>query len=77
MAKKNKNPRNKETVPATTHPTRSGMPIHAWIDEELGEAFKAYLGSMEVRITATSAIELALKEFLRKRGFWPLLSKSD
>jgi hypothetical protein len=47
------------------------MPIHAWIDEELGDAFKAYLVSMEVRVTATSAIEVALKEFLKKRGFWP------
>ena len=58
-------------TPSVERPVRSGIPIHAWIDEQLGDAFKAYLSSMEVRITATSAIEVALKEFLKKRGFWP------
>ena len=72
MARKKSKPTETEPLSVTADKTRSGMPLHAWIDEELGEAFKRYLRSMEVRITMTSAIEVALKDFLRKRGFWPV-----
>ena len=71
MARKKSKSGEKEAVQDAPPKPRSGTPIHAWIDEELGEAFKRYLTSMEVKITATSAIEVALKEFLRNRGFWP------
>lgn len=71
MAKKKSNSEDEQPVQESPPKPRSGIPIHAWIDEQLGEAFRRYLNSMDVRITATSAIEASLKMFLREKGFWP------
>lgn len=45
--------------------------IFARVPPELGEAFEAYLDSLEPRPKATGAVALAIREFLSRRGFWP------
>ena len=77
MAKKKPSQEDKNNVSSATASKRSGVPVHAWVAEEIGEAFEQYLDSLEPRPTATSAISLALKEFLQRRGFWPPKKSHD
>ncbi len=52
-------------------PNRTGTPLHVWIDPEIAEALQGFLASADPRISKTAAVESALREFLRPRGFWP------
>jgi hypothetical protein len=52
-------------------PNRTGVPLHAWIDPEIGAALKAYLDGTEPSVFKTAAVEQALKDFLRGKGHWP------
>lgn len=52
-------------------PRRAGVPLHAWIDEAIMSAMDSYLKATEPRVSKTAAIEVALKDFLRGKGFWP------
>ena len=64
--------KNKDSeMPATTSPKRTGRNVNAWVDPDIWSALEAYFRSLELRPTTTQVIELALKEFLDKRGFWP------
>ncbi len=45
--------------------------LYARIDPELGAAFEDYINHTKPKPTNTSAVELALEEFLRDKGFWP------
>lgn len=69
MARKKKSGEAQEAAKPAAQ--RSGMPIHVWVDEDLARAFTAYIESTEPRVFRTAAVEVALKDFLRKKGFWP------
>lgn len=45
--------------------------VYARISPEIGAAFEDYLSKAEPKPTSKAALELALKEFLGQRGFWP------
>lgn len=57
----------------TTAPIRqrSGRNVNAWLDSELMSALQDYMQSLEVPPTLTRVLELTVREFLQKRGFWP------
>ena len=50
---------------------RSGVPIYAYIPPQLRKALNAYLENTRPNPSLTSAVEVALEEFLKERGFWP------
>jgi hypothetical protein len=52
-------------------PTRTGVPLHVWIDPAIAAALQAYLDGTEPSVFKTAAVESALREFLRARGHWP------
>jgi len=65
-------PASRKRQPGESKPVqRFGIPLHVWLDEDLARAFTAYIESTEPRVFRTSAVEVALKDFLRKHGFWP------
>ncbi len=66
MARKKPEPEDQPKRPA-----RTGSPLHAWIDPAIMEALDAYVESTEPRVTKTSTIETAIKDFLRRQGRWP------
>ena len=53
-------------------PKRPGKrQIGLYIDERLHAAFEGYIESQEPKASATAHLELALREYLGKRGHWP------
>lgn len=50
---------------------RAGVPLHVWLPEDVSAAFDRYLASLEPSPTQTSAVILALRQFLARAGFWP------
>jgi hypothetical protein len=52
-------------------PQRSGVPLNAWIEESIMQALESYLDSTDPRVSKTAALESALKDFLKGKGFWP------
>jgi hypothetical protein len=45
--------------------------LYARIKPSIGAALDAYIAATRPTPTQTSAVELALEEFLAKQGFWP------
>jgi cytochrome c553 len=60
-------PRRKRGQPDLAHPGK----MQAWIDADVFDALDDYTDGAEPRVSKTAAIESALKDFLRKQGFWP------
>jgi hypothetical protein len=56
---------------------RTGQSLSLWINDQLADAFKAYLDSTRPRVSKTSALEQALEDFLRSKGFWPFEKGED
>lgn len=54
-----------------------GVIVHAEIERDVGTAFLRYHQSLELRPSIRSVIEAALREYLEKRGFWPLDHDDD
>jgi hypothetical protein len=52
-------------------PSRTGVPLHVWIDQDLAAALQDYLDSTDPKVSKTAAVESALRELLRGKGFWP------
>lgn len=52
-------------------PNRSGEPLNVWLPTELMDAIRAYLASTSPRVSKTAAVEIAMQDFLRGKGFWP------
>lgn len=52
-------------------PVRTGRALSIWIDDDVWAAFEEYLSTFPFKPKYTQAIEHAMKEFLRKEGFWP------
>ena len=50
---------------------RTGVPLHAWIDEALMNALNDYIDAGELKVSKTSCIEAALRDWLRGRGCLP------
>lgn len=50
---------------------RPGGYVGIWLGGDLCGAFERYLSTQRPRVSRTSAVEVALEEFLAKRGFWP------
>lgn len=63
--------KKKTDEPEEKKPQRSGLPLHVWIDPEINQALLDYLEDTEPRVFKTSAVESALKDFLRNKGYWP------
>lgn len=61
---------------ASKKPNRTGKSIQAYIDPEVRDAVDDYIESNELQPTLTTVLELALKEFLAKRGGWPRQGKA-
>lgn len=68
MAKK------KDAVNKTT--PRAGKPIHVWVDESLYDAIETFRASQRLEPTLKDTVELALQEFLKGEGFWPVKDDS-
>jgi hypothetical protein len=45
--------------------------LYARVAPEVGAAFERYIEATEPRPSDKAVIELAIKEFLRSRDFWP------
>ncbi len=62
---------------ATTQkkPVRDGRNFNFWADPDLSQALESYRSSLlekgQPEGEYTKHLELALKEYLNKRGFWP------
>ena len=52
-------------------PQRTGTPLFAYITPELEQALQKYLDETSPRVSKTAAIEAAVIEFLKLRGYWP------
>lgn len=50
---------------------RSDEVLHVRIDPAIDAALDAYLDATEPRVSKTAAVESALREFLRAKGYWP------
>ena len=70
MAKK-KTPSPEATKTPAPKSARTGVPINVWVDEEVSAAMDAYLASTDPVVSKTAAVDSALKQFLREKGFWP------
>jgi hypothetical protein len=65
-------PAQPATPPADPPKTqRSGRALGLYISDQLADALDAYIASTRPRVSKTSALEVALEEFLRARGFLP------
>jgi hypothetical protein len=65
---------NKRTTPDDSEgkkPKRTGVPVYAYVDPELRHALDRYLEETRPNPSLTSALEVALEEFLKARGYWP------
>ena len=51
--------------------------VYARIDQELGEVFSAHIESIEPQTTLTAVLEMAVREYLAKRGLWPPTDDDD
>jgi hypothetical protein len=69
MSSKRKKPSGGSSGPRK--PSRSGTPLHIWIDEDLAQALQGYLDSTDPRVAKTAFVESVLREALRVKGFWP------
>lgn len=54
-----------------TTPKRYGDNITVWIDSTVRKAVDHFVEGHEPKTTLTACVELALKEFLERRGQWP------
>ncbi len=45
--------------------------IGLYVDEAIHDAFMSYVNNLEPRGVATGHLELAMREYLAKRGHWP------
>ncbi len=52
-------------------PNRTGKATSFYMRDKLAAALEAYLDSLKPRPSAKGAIELALEEYLERKGFWP------
>ena len=52
-------------------PKKKESRTHRW-NPEILEACEAYIAAQEVAPTEIAVLEAAAREFLAKRGFWPL-----
>lgn len=72
---KERKPRPGTDNPAGGEPskkaTRSGAPLHCWIDPDVMAAVDEYVEESEPRVSKTAFVEAALKDLLRKYGCWP------
>jgi hypothetical protein len=71
-------PKKKKQMPAaaevpekTPKAERSGVGKMFYLDDELSQALDHFLDDQEFRPTQTTVFSLALKEFLRSRGYYP------
>lgn len=62
-------PSNKNTK--KKRPTRTGVPIHAWIDEDLRDAMQDFIDAQEFPPKIVDVVSLLIREGLTKRGFYP------
>lgn len=51
---------------------RIGKQMNFWLDDDVVAAMQAFFGSVEFAPNQTAFFDRAAKEFLAKRGFWPL-----
>jgi hypothetical protein len=58
-------PRKDEPAP------RKGTPLHCWINEALREALDGFIDQSRPRGSLKDHIEIAIEEYLEKRGHWP------
>lgn len=52
-----------------TKPTRSGTPLHVWLDEPLREAIEA--ARKKNRRSLRDEVSIALEKYLTEQGLWP------
>lgn len=55
----------------TAVPQRYGENLTVWVDPLVKRALAAFVEGHEPKTTLTWTVELALKEFLERRGQWP------
>jgi hypothetical protein len=67
MANNSKKP-GKPGRPKGRKPT---YPLYARIKPSLGEAFDAYVESIQPRTSTTAVIEMILEQYLHAQGVWP------
>lgn len=60
---------------APTGPNRSGKPINIWVDDDIYQALEDYRNAQTAEPSKTRVVEVALKEFLRREGFYPPAKK--
>lgn len=47
------------------------VPLFVQLDAEIAAAFSEYLDATDPKVGKTAAVESALKDFLRGKGYWP------
>jgi hypothetical protein len=57
---------------AKPQPQRTGKPINVWLPVPLHTALMAFLEAQRIKPLITDTVEVAIQEFLKREGFWPL-----
>lgn len=64
----------KKKTPATAEAkkvARTGRPVTFWADKGIWDALDAFMASLPYKTGYTDHINLALKEYLQAKGYWP------
>lgn len=56
---------------STEAPARKGVNVHAWVDEDVGKAFKELVEGFRPKGTTRGHLEEALRDYCRKHGYLP------
>jgi hypothetical protein len=61
--------------PKRKPPKRKGKPLYLYIDSSIRDALDAAVEEIEPRSSLTAIVEIAIKEWLRGKGRWPVPSQ--
>lgn len=59
------------STPKRPTANRVGVPFYVYLHPDIQAALAQFLEASEARISKTAFTEMAFKEVLRARGFWP------
>lgn len=66
-----------DSQPRPPKPNRTGTPIQVYLDDDLAEAFDRFRRGQRVPPTKTDVAVVAIQEFLKAEGYWPLSDRDD
>jgi hypothetical protein len=67
----------KDAKVSKKQPTRTGKPLHVWINDDLREQLEEAVNNARPKAKIKAHVEEALMEYLAKLGFWPPKKAAD